>query len=280
MFLNGFLIASLFYFKMQAAYEDGLFTSIKTSVDSRIDADDTRDSVVVKTMQVCNYLMSNRLTTFANGASLGATADFFHPTSVDLMTTRGACGSYSQVLARMLASYHYPIRIAQMRAGGIWAAHNLVEVNTGNRWVVLDPTYNVCFVTPDHRLASFADVHANWPWYSRQIPRGYDPQYRYEDVRYSNWNKIPLVLPAVKRILNLTMGREKADKISMRTWFLQIYTLYCYLTLLVVISISLFTLRKLIQIKVFPDPNIPFTRHNLIKYIGLQIVGKRTGIMH
>lgn len=278
MFLNGFLIASLFYFKMQAAYEDGLFSTIKSSVDSRIDADDTRDSIVVKTMNACNYLMSNRASIFQKGASLGA-QDFFHPTSVDLMTTRGACGSYSQVLARMLDSYQYPIRIAQMKANGTWAAHNIVEVNTGSRWVVLDPTYNLSFVTPDHHLASFNDVQHSWDWYSRQVPPGYDLQYRYEDVRYSNWTKIPILLPAVKAMLNFTMGREKADKISMRTWFLKIYTLYLYLTIIIGLPIILFTLRRLIQVKVFPDPDIPFTFHNLVKYIGLQISGKGARII-
>jgi len=264
---------------MQAAYEEGLFAAIKSSVDSKLDANDTPDSIVVKTMNACNYLMSNRASIFDKSSSLGVQADLFHPTSVDLMTTRGACGSYSQVLARMLDSYQYPIRIAQMKAGGTWAAHNIVEVNTGRGWVVLDPTYNTCFVRPDSRLASFDDVKNNWTWYSRQLPPGYDLQYRYEDARYSNWTKVPVIFPAIKGILNLTIGREKADKISVRTWFLKIYNLYLYLTLLIALPIFFFTMRRLVQTKVFPDPQIPFTLRNLVKYLALQISGKNTGII-
>lgn len=41
MFLNGFLLASLFYFKMESTYENGLFASIKGSIDNRLDSDDT-----------------------------------------------------------------------------------------------------------------------------------------------------------------------------------------------------------------------------------------------
>ena len=61
MFLNGFLLASMFYFKMQASYEDGLFSSIENSIDATVNADDTQDSVVLKAMNVCNYLMKNRV---------------------------------------------------------------------------------------------------------------------------------------------------------------------------------------------------------------------------
>ena len=33
--------------------------------------------------------------------------------------------------------------------------------------------------------------------------------YSYEDVRYSNWTKIPVVFPAIKKILDLTIGKQK-----------------------------------------------------------------------
>src|SRR5216684_106103 len=142
MFLNGFLIASLFYFKMEATYEKGLFASIKNNIDSRLDNDDTQDSIVVKAMATCHELMSNRYPVFRGASLLGPSADFFHGTAVDLMTTQGACGSYSQVMATILKTYDYPVRIAQMKANGTWAAHNIVEVKTGHGWVVLDPTFD------------------------------------------------------------------------------------------------------------------------------------------
>src|SRR5882762_4585264 len=126
MFLNGFLLASLFYFKMEATYEKGLFGSIKTSIDNKLDTNDTQDSIIIKAMATCHDLMSNRAPVFMNMDNmLGPQADFFHGTSVDLMTTQGACGSYSQVMAMILKTYDYNVRIAQMKAEGTWAAHNI-----------------------------------------------------------------------------------------------------------------------------------------------------------
>ena len=267
MFLNGFLLASMFYFRMESTYEKGLFASIKGSIDSKLDTNDTQDSIIVKAMATCHDLMSNRAPIFGGTQLLGPSADFFHGTSVDLMTTKGACGSYAQVMAMILKTFDYPVRIAQMKANGVWAAHNIVEVKTDYGWAVLDPTFNAHWVRPDGHLASFNDVHNDWSYYGRQVPKDYDMQYHFEDVRYSNWTKVPVVFPAIKGVLNMIMGKAKADTISTRTWFLQIYSLYFYSFLFLYIPIFLFTIRRLIQTKVFPNPDIPVTIRNLVKYM-------------
>ena len=267
MFLNGFLLASLFYFKMESAYENGLFLSIKSSIDSKVDDNDTQDSIVVKAMAACNTLMADRSSTFKNGITLlGPQADFFHPASVDLMTAGGACGSYSEVLARILQTYDYPIRIAQMKSNGVYAAHNLVEVKVGTRWVILDPTFNMYFVRPDSKLASFSDVQHNWAYYSKQVPAGYDLAYRYEDVRYTNWQKVPVVFPAIKGMLNLFIGKEEADTISIRTYMLKIYSIYFYVALFLCIPIMLVTIRQIVKKRLFPNQDTPLTFSNLFKH--------------
>ena len=272
MFLNGFLVASLFYFKMESYYEDGLFASIKTTIDSNLDANDNTDSLVVKAMGTCYHLMSNKGSTFYTG-NLGPEADVIHSTSFDLMTTRGACGSYSQVLARILKTYHIPVRIAQMKAGGYFGAHNIVEAQVGSNWVVLDPTYNLCFHRPDARLANFKDVSADWNYYSKQVPSDYNPIYRYEDVRYTNWTKIPFISPAARSVVSLFIGRERTDTFSMRTLFMNTYQVYVYFLVALYIPLFLITVLGLLRTKVFPSPEIPVTVRNVVKYIKLRFQG-------
>ncbi|HEY4288638.1 MAG TPA: hypothetical protein VGN00_16145 [Puia sp.] len=275
MFFNGFILASLFYFKMESSYENALFATIKSNIDSKIDANDTPDSILVKSMNVCYQLMSSRASTFVdnNTIDLGLESTLFHSTTFDLMTTQGACGSYSQVLARIIGTYHYPVRIAQMKANGIYGAHNIVEAYNGSYWIVMDPTYNVCFTRPDSRLASFADVQHNWPYYAKQVPREYNLAYHYEDVRYANWTKVPILFPAIKGLLNLTMGTDRANTLCIRTLFLNTYSTYFYVILLLYIPIFLVTFRRLIKTKIFPNQDIPVTFRNIIKYIGPRIIG-------
>src|SRR5580698_1092158 len=115
-FLNGFLLSSLFYFKMESTYEKELFASIQKNINKKIDADDTQDSVVIKVMKTCNSLLGNRASVFSDSDDLeGFNVDYLHPATIDLMTARGACGSYSLVLARILQNYTFPVRIAQMK---------------------------------------------------------------------------------------------------------------------------------------------------------------------
>src|SRR5664279_1691755 len=164
-FLNGFLLASLFYFKMEANYEKELFQAIRTDINNKIPANDPEDSLVVKVMHLCHNLLTNRESVFEGKSFDGFKSNLLEPASMDLMTARGACGSFAMVLARILQGYNYPVRIAQMKANGIFADHNIVEVETRHGWAVLDPLFDVYFINPDHRLASFRDVQTNWNFY-------------------------------------------------------------------------------------------------------------------
>jgi hypothetical protein len=249
MFVNGFLLASLLYFRTEASYEDGLFSSIKASVNERIDTNDNADSIVVKAMHVCYCLMQPRARTFTSqtGTELGPEAGIFRSTAVDLMTTSGACGSYSQVLARIIDTYHYPVRLAQMKANGIYGAHNIVEAYTGVHWVVLDPTFDLYFTRPDARLASFEDVQHNWNYYARQVPPDYDLNYKYEDVRYTNWTKFPVILPAIKKLMTLVIGRERTNGFSLRTHFMNTFKVYFDLVLFLEIGLLLTTIKQFLR---------------------------------
>jgi len=273
-FLNGFLLASLFYFKMEANYENELFQAIRSDINSKIRPAESEDSLIVKVMHVCHNLLIDRGSVFEGKQFRGFKSNLLDPTSVDLMTGKGACGSFSVVLARILQGYHFPVRIAQMKSNGIFAAHNIVETKTSYGWVVLDPLYNVYFVNPSNKLAGFEEIKNNWAYYKPQLPPGYDMNYRYEDVRYSNWTKIPVVMPAIKKILDLTIGKAEADTISLRIYFLRIFNIVFYVNLIIFVIVFFYTIIKLIRAKVFPQKNIPVTFSNIYKYLRLHLQNK------
>ena len=87
MFLNGFLIACLFFFHILSVYEDGLFKSIKSSIDVTINNADTADSIFIKSMHSCYTLMHDRVKVFSgNHKQLGLQASILRSTAVDLNT--------------------------------------------------------------------------------------------------------------------------------------------------------------------------------------------------
>jgi hypothetical protein len=126
-----------------------------------------------------------------------------------------------------------------MKVDNKYGGHILLEAKTSKGWVVLDGSYDLFFKNPDGNLASFADVQGNWEYYKKQLPQGYNYAYRYEDVRYTNWNKIPIMMPFIKSVFALFMGKN-ADTFSMRTYFIRKFhvlfqcTIFIYSTLLLI----------------------------------------------
>src|ERR1700680_3610434 len=91
-FLNGFLLAFLFYFNMEASYETELFQAIHSNINGKISQSDTEDSVVAKVMHACHDLMVDRGSVFEGRQFEGFKTELIDPASFDLMTANGACG--------------------------------------------------------------------------------------------------------------------------------------------------------------------------------------------
>ena len=73
--------------------------------------------------------------------------DIIHPVSAVLTTAEGASGSYSTVLCKLLNTMGFITRMAQMKVNGVNGGYIIVEANTSNEWVLVDPKFNLYFTT-------------------------------------------------------------------------------------------------------------------------------------
>ena len=241
-FLNGFLLCLILYSSLEDQYEKETFDSLNAYILKSFNgAPVNEDSVVIKSLHLTSSLEAAHRKAFSAAEVGGFIAKDLHPISFDFTTGQGACGSSALVLGRLMLTMNYEMRFAHMEAGGVYGAHNVLEVKANNRWVVLDPLYDLYFVRPDGRLAGFEDVRSNWAYYKLQTPPGYNMGYRYASVTYTNWSKIPVIMPAVKSGLNLMMGRERADAISLRPWFLRKFHCLMIVFLLLEVAVAAYT---------------------------------------
>jgi hypothetical protein len=233
-FLNGFLVASLVYFYTEDSYEKKLFETLASCVrDATTDSVNKEEALLLNSLHLTYQLGSNRANIF-NGKQIHSfKASVIHPVTYDLMTANGACGSFAYILSRLLNELNIPKRIAQMKVDGLYGGHILVEAKTAKGWVVLDGLYDLYFKKADGTLASFNDVQNNWNYYKTQVPANYDSRYNYRDVRYTNWDKIPVLMPAIKGILELSIGKEAAGHFSLRTSFLRKFHFLFEVTLVI-----------------------------------------------
>lgn len=207
----------------------------------------TEDSLLIKSVQVVYQLGERRLTVFGQHHVKGIKADFIQPVSIDLMTGQGACGSRAYVLGRLLQEMNIDVRFPQMTVNNQNAGHVLVEAKTSYGWVVLDASYNTFFRKQNGQLAGFADVQADWAHYQQQVPTSYNMAYRYEGVRYTNWDKIPLVMPLIKNIMYWTIGKEETDSYSLRSLVLRKFNVLFNITLGLYLLVTLFSINLFIK---------------------------------
>jgi hypothetical protein len=234
---------------MEDSYEDQLFRAIAQHVKDKTakQGSASEEAILLQSLHITHYLGQDRQTIFNNSEISALKPSLIHPVTYDLMTTNGACGSYAYILSSLLNRLKIPNRIAQMKVNGAYGGHILVEAKTAKGWAVLDGSYDLYFKKPDGNFASFADVEGNWNYYKNQVPAGYDNNYRYEGVRYTNWEKIPVVMPLVKNILYVFIGKERTDGLSFRTLFLRKFHIL-FVTIGVLYLLLVFTVvRKYIR---------------------------------
>lgn len=219
--IMGFLIASVGYLYLEYRYEQKTLDAITASIYKEPGLNrNNSQQVVLAAMRKTHALMTEKETGRMGLELSGMESSLTSPILRFAVTKDGACGGNSLVLAQILDGMGYSVRPAQMKVGGQYGGHIVLEVKVNGKWAVLDPIYNLCFKSPDGSLASFDDVQHNWNYYSAQTPPDYRPEYRYEGVRYTNWNKVPLLGSSAKFMVTLFIGKERAKYFSVRSLFL------------------------------------------------------------
>lgn len=222
-FFNGLAIGLLFYFYSENVYEQQLFEALAGNIRNELPLIKTHaeDSILIRSLRLTNELEKNRMNIFSNAKFEGFKAEYLQPVTFDLMTGQGACGSNAYVLGRLLMEFNYPIRFGQMKVNGIYGGHIILEAWFKGKWVALDPSYNLYFKTRSGDFASFAEVQADWENYKYQAPKNYNMAYDYADIRYANWDKIPVIMPILKGLLSTLLGSEKVASLSLRVFILK-----------------------------------------------------------
>jgi hypothetical protein len=228
--LLGFLVASTAYMYMEYRYENKVLQAFIHSIKKTENLNQyDEQAIVLASMNKIHTQMKLNNSTAMNLDLSSFENTFTSPLLKYALTKDGACGGNSLVLAQVLNGMGFKVKPAQLKVAGVYGGHIVIETEINGKSCVLDPLYNLAFKNIDGTLASFDEVHNNWNYFKNQVPENYDFKYNYEDVRYTNWSKIPVIGPAVKIVLNSLMGKASANKVSIRSLFLNPKKLMFYL---------------------------------------------------
>ncbi len=145
----------------------------------------------------------------------------FHPGPGDVLRWggdyRGSCGSHVRVVVAMLQSAGIPAHHLQILDTRGHAIHSVVQAEIGGRWVVADALYGIVYRRRDGALATAEDLNLDRPNFRAQVQgvRGYDStNYDFDQVTSFNWNKIPVLLPTLRKVLVVFLGEERVSQIA------------------------------------------------------------------
>lgn len=248
-FINGLSVGLLFYFYTESRYENHLFNAVAALVSKDLPDSNQDQEILQRCLHVTHNLERNRSDIFAHIQVQGFKAKYLQPVTFDLMTGKGACGSNTLVMGRLVQEFGYPIRFGQMKVDGQYGGHIILELYYQNEWKVFDPTYNLFYKRPDGQIATFQDIASDWNYYSKQVPADYDRRYHFEGVRYTNWDKIPILLPALKKLLLMSLPQQYVEGISMRVIILRKFAFLFYSSLAIFLFLHLLRLYLLRNIR-------------------------------
>jgi hypothetical protein len=228
---------------MDYKYEDELYKSLATSQSVK---GNERQTLINLVSYVHNLQNSRSANISKWKSNYPLKFNFLRSGDVQLLDAYGACGNYSHVLAELLNALKIPVRFLQLDSGGgEGASHILIEAKINDKWGVVDPLYNFYLINPDSSLVSVQELNTNLAYYTKQFPVGYPYALSFNKFRYTNWNKIPVLMPLLKRILTLTMGSNYANTFSIRLYFLNLHKVIFFTTFFIYIPFLVFSFYNL-----------------------------------
>jgi len=219
------LFALLIYIILEWQHENNLYNNIGHA--ARIHAANGDDTSVVKeAMTSINDIMQSRHDVFQDQETHSWKQAVFQSADIDLMYGSGACGGYSKVLARTLQLQGYDVRIGQLKTAGTgYGGHIIIEFysETLHKWVFLDPLFKLIVRQKNGDWASVKEVAKNYHLYASQIPEEFNEKFKFNDVRYTNWDKWGGIAEPHYAIAKLFRGERYADTICLRMYGLSTF---------------------------------------------------------
>ena len=247
--INLLFAGALVFVLLEWQHENNLYRNIGRM--AQIHASSTADtSVAQEAMISLNSTMQARSEIFQGKELLSWKQRLFNSADIHLMYGSGACGGYSMVLARTLQMLGYPVRIGQLKViNGGWGAHIIIEYysKTLRKWVMIDPLFTWIPRTKSGNMASIKYVAKHWPDFEAQMPDTFKERYRFNYVRYTNWDKWGGILKPYYKLAKLFMGKPYADTICLRMYKLSTFPLLVWTALtgyLTVFTFAYFKYRR------------------------------------
>jgi len=156
---------------------------------------------------------------------------WFRSGDLQLLDANGSCGNFAHILAELCKTAGMPVRMVQLMQNGRYGAHIIIEAKVNGRWAAADGLFKTYFLNPDSSLANLDDIKNHLDYFDNQFPDNYPYKDAFVEYRYTNWDKIPVVMPVLKVFLTAFKGEAWVKTFSMRSYLLNLHKALFYIIL-------------------------------------------------
>jgi hypothetical protein len=168
---------------------------------------------------------------------------------LQLLDGVGACGNYAHILAELCLYAGFEPRLVQLSGAQNPGSHIIVEALVDGKWAAADALFKVIYYNSDSSFASMNDVVKNSLSFSSQVPADYPYKIDYQKFTYTNWDKIPYLMPALRKLLVLGKGEEWVSSLSLRSYFLNMHRSLFYILMAMYVALSAYTISFYFRLK-------------------------------
>ena len=161
---------------------------------------------------------------------------------VQLLDGRGSCGNTAHILAELCQTAGFPVRIVQLSTDGRYGSHIIVESFVCGNWIAADALFRMLYLNPDSTYASMEDLRSKPDYFLKALPADYPYKNSFREYRYTNWEKIPILMPALRKVLVAVKGEEWTSELSLRSFFLNMHRSIFYFLIICYIPVLVLTL--------------------------------------
>lgn len=231
------LITCIIFMLINADYQIRFYNALV----ARVTTSDMNEQDKAVALMNSSYLLVSKSNEILNLSIKPGIKEMLFGSSEEVVAGGGTCGGFVQVAGRALKTAGYHIRIAQMKIGEVYGGHIILEVLIDGQYRVLDPSFNTVYRKNNGELATIQEINADWGYFRQQVPQRYNPADNRIEVRYTNWNKVPIIMPLLRQVLLIFLGADVVDHISIRAHLIEAYRVRAQLLALVYMAVLVLT---------------------------------------
>lgn len=230
-FIAGFLFMFTILSYSDWKYEDELIEHLSAEVIKRCDGSSNLSCIADTAMYYTHIIQDPMMTLFGNKEFSSPKTILTGSSFSNFYFGKGACGAYASFFSRLMARIGYRSKFVILNVNGREGGHIATVVEQDDKLLLVDPLSGHIFRDSNGNMTEIDTVSKYWnSYYKHHLSANYNKSYNYQmGWKYTNWDKLGVMTKLVYKTTALFIGKEEADKLSLRYFVIRMNKAFVFM---------------------------------------------------